>query len=596
MLARKILSVLFIILLVVIILGYFLVNTFLLPKFAEIEKLEAKKDLKRCIDAIEREAFHLKSLSVDWAKWDDTYYFVQDKNDLYEESNLVDASFWDNNLNLISYRNLNGDLVWEKGYDLETQDTISINYSSLIKLIKSYNDKDSVSNAISGITYSNKGILLYSVCPIVTSENKGPSQGTLLMIKVLNENYLEIIKKQTEVNFTLEKISETTDKEKLEKIILHGDAIDFLSEEKLLISGCLKDYENNPLYVIQVEKARDILQTGNSSVKLMVTLIFILGILMVLFLGLMIHRIVVVPISRLKNHVLEIADKDVLIDPPYLNRKDEIGILANEYKNTLRLLFETRKKLVELSYEYGASESISNFLHETRNLINTGLADFQISMMKIKAFNMKNMKKVVDELHNKDINQERKEKMLEYLSLLSDKAELFAKELEELECNYASLLNKIEIMLNESDFNLNIKPVKEIVRLSDFVSDIQGLSKQAKIIVDSVVLESIVRIPRQVLINSISALLDFFKQRIEREHLFTEIKLISTGNFLIVTISCEKIFSAEQISKNVFVNDHTGSKLHWVANTLNTADCHIQCTQDGLSTIFSIEINLKEDI
>jgi len=52
----------------------------ILPSFRALEQAEARKDVARCVDAIDREAHHLNKLSGAWAVWDDTYAFIQDRN------------------------------------------------------------------------------------------------------------------------------------------------------------------------------------------------------------------------------------------------------------------------------------------------------------------------------------------------------------------------------------------------------------------------------------------------------------------------------------------------------------------------------------
>ena len=50
--------------------------------------------------ALNREIYHLDSFTNDWAAWDDTYRFMQDRDPIYIESNLVDQTFVGNRLNL----------------------------------------------------------------------------------------------------------------------------------------------------------------------------------------------------------------------------------------------------------------------------------------------------------------------------------------------------------------------------------------------------------------------------------------------------------------------------------------------------------------
>jgi sensor domain CHASE-containing protein len=51
--------------------------------YRSLEQTEADKDIARCMGALRSEIHHLSLLTNDWAAWDDTYRFVQDRNENY---------------------------------------------------------------------------------------------------------------------------------------------------------------------------------------------------------------------------------------------------------------------------------------------------------------------------------------------------------------------------------------------------------------------------------------------------------------------------------------------------------------------------------
>lgn len=57
-----------------------------------------KKDIQSIGKAFSVEQEHLRTLVNDWAKWDDSYLFMQDLNSAYKESNLVPSTFTDASL------------------------------------------------------------------------------------------------------------------------------------------------------------------------------------------------------------------------------------------------------------------------------------------------------------------------------------------------------------------------------------------------------------------------------------------------------------------------------------------------------------------
>ena len=97
-LRSKIILSLLSIMAVYMILNYQIQKRIIFPNFAELERIEAEKDIKRCVEAMQREIYHLDSLGHDWAAWDDTYEFIEDGNEDYVEENLIIETFIDSNL------------------------------------------------------------------------------------------------------------------------------------------------------------------------------------------------------------------------------------------------------------------------------------------------------------------------------------------------------------------------------------------------------------------------------------------------------------------------------------------------------------------
>ncbi|MEM4748182.1 MAG: CHASE4 domain-containing protein [Archaeoglobaceae archaeon] len=59
----------------------------------------------------------LEILCIDWAFWDDTYEFIEDRNERYIASNLVESTFIDAKINMILFINKNDEVVFSKFYD-----------------------------------------------------------------------------------------------------------------------------------------------------------------------------------------------------------------------------------------------------------------------------------------------------------------------------------------------------------------------------------------------------------------------------------------------------------------------------------------------
>ncbi|RMF86757.1 MAG: hypothetical protein D6736_14375 [Nitrospinota bacterium] len=168
----RILAILCLVVVLYAVLDYSIQRFVIFPSFTALEREEAQKDLERSVEALQREIYHLSLLCNDWAAWDDTYAFVQDRNPAYIESNLVLSSFTDNNLNLIYIVDTQGQVVWGEIRDLETEETIQVQEFPSQAFPPSHpllQHRD-VESAINGVLLTEKGPMLVASRPIVTSD------------------------------------------------------------------------------------------------------------------------------------------------------------------------------------------------------------------------------------------------------------------------------------------------------------------------------------------------------------------------------------------------------------------------------------------
>lgn len=85
-----------------------------------------------------------------------------------------------------------------------------------------------------------------------------------------------------------------------------------------------------------------------------------------------IHQLVTRPIGELTRHVgrLGASGEFGLVDEKLSGRRDEIGVLANEFNNMVEALVDSRQKLQNQSYAHGMAEMASGVLHNIRNALN----------------------------------------------------------------------------------------------------------------------------------------------------------------------------------------------------------------------------------
>ena len=192
---------------IIIVLGIILhgvSQTILLGGFTKIEEQSIRKNVERAINGLYDDVKELHALNYDWSAWDDTYVFIQDVNEEYIESNLVNGTFTGIRVNAMLYFNSSGELVFGKAVDLQNGTEVPIPKSLLNHIYENnillYHYD--VNSNVSGIILLPERAILISSPPILTSEDEGPVRGTLIMVRYLDSMEIERLAELTQLSLT----------------------------------------------------------------------------------------------------------------------------------------------------------------------------------------------------------------------------------------------------------------------------------------------------------------------------------------------------------------------------------------------------------
>jgi sensor domain CHASE-containing protein len=115
-------------------LDYAVQRLVVLPSFVALERDEARRNLMRAVQAIDREAQLLAPSAADWATWDDTYRFIQDRNQAYIDANLQPSALQQLKINLLNFYDTQGKLVWGRAQQVGSDEQIQLGELSAAKL------------------------------------------------------------------------------------------------------------------------------------------------------------------------------------------------------------------------------------------------------------------------------------------------------------------------------------------------------------------------------------------------------------------------------------------------------------------------------
>lgn len=188
---KKALKIIIITVLVLLVILLVMSRVLILNEFEEIEKNQLENDISLLQMILNQEIERINTINGDWAPWDDTYQFINDRNNKYIENNLGDETFKNLDLNFMVFIDSNNNLVYNKQADLHQQDEVSLNNGMLNYLL----DKNSEIGFSDNSDYT-AGVIIYqdqpyyiSFRPILKSEFRGEQNGVLVMGKHLDSHF-----------------------------------------------------------------------------------------------------------------------------------------------------------------------------------------------------------------------------------------------------------------------------------------------------------------------------------------------------------------------------------------------------------------------
>jgi len=210
-LRTKTLLIMMLIFVIFIALIYILSNEILVKGFVELEKENVCKESRRAVDALYDEIYSLDKINYDWAAWNDTYEFIKDANEEYIESNLIDSTFTALDLNVMLFFNVSGYLIYGKAFDLQNESQIDVP-DELLEYIYEHDFllyHNSTNSSIAGIILINGKIMMISSRPILTSNDKGPIRGALIMSRYLDEEKIKELSEITHLPISMHLINDS---------------------------------------------------------------------------------------------------------------------------------------------------------------------------------------------------------------------------------------------------------------------------------------------------------------------------------------------------------------------------------------------------
>ena len=357
-LRRKTLTIFTVAIIVMVVVGYLLGRLIILNSFAGLEARIANQNVDRVLNALSSDIAALDRFAIDWAGWDDTYAFVESRDENYIQSNLMDETFNNIQLSVMLFVNASGEIVYGKAFDLSAQTDIPVPASLLqhISVDDPLLQHTDITAGLAGVLLAPEGLMVIDSRPILTSTRNGPSRGSLIVARFLDKREIERLSTITVLSLTMARFDDPQAPADFlavrplstkDKIVVQP-----LSAQTIAGYTVLEDIYGEPSVTLRIDMPRDIYQEGIATTGYLAIALLAAGLVFAVLLLLLLDRLVLSRLARLDAAVNGISISSDLSARVPAQGNDELAGLAYAINRMLWALQQSEVEVKDATARY----------------------------------------------------------------------------------------------------------------------------------------------------------------------------------------------------------------------------------------------------
>lgn len=354
----KIISLLALLFALLIVLEIGIQKRVVMPSFAELERDDARTSMQRVDNALNSTLDGIAVTAADWGNWADVYRFVESPSPSFIEANITAASMKQLQVNSLMIVDTRGHLIAASARDLESGKPLDLGFIMGTALPQDFpwHQGLAAGKRAKGLLQTPLGVMMVAAAPILDGSGKGPPRGMVIFGKLVTPLQMRLLGAQAQVGLTMTSYRSSTGHDRL----VETDTV-------TQVFRTFFDIYGSPLMSLRVEVPRKITGRGQSAVTYASTLLIIAGASALLLVVIVLNRIVMEPLARVTRHAVSIGEGTDLTARLDLQVRDEVGVLAREFDRMVERLAESRRQLVDQSFQAGFAELAKGVLHNLGN-------------------------------------------------------------------------------------------------------------------------------------------------------------------------------------------------------------------------------------
>jgi signal transduction histidine kinase len=353
----------------------------LLEESTSVERADIERDIQRVSSSLHSEIEGIMANTADYATWDATYAYMIDRDPSYISENYEGTSFVNLRLNIAAIFDEKNELIYKRGFDFESDKTAELP-EKFFPILTQHNNlfqfKDITQGNIDLLKIDGRPMVITSR-PILTSNQEGPSRGTLIMGRWLDQSAVEHLSALTQLKLSLIDASDSAVVDSVFRSQLSLDipekaSILFVSENQIDANILLTDSNDLPVAILNIHKNRPTYLLTLSNLRELFGMTFIMCMITIFASLYLLDWLVLEKTTKLSKSVLAFDVNSKKIPHLHISGKDEISEMAKSIESVLQeLAYSTIKighQAKSISVERDKLETILQSITEGVLVIN----------------------------------------------------------------------------------------------------------------------------------------------------------------------------------------------------------------------------------
>ncbi|MHB8159575.1 MAG: HD domain-containing phosphohydrolase [Thermoleophilia bacterium] len=327
-------------------MNYFALSSLVLDGFSAVEEQNIQNDTQRAVDALKDQVSSQNNALRDWSGWDNTYAFMEDRNDEFVRSSLLlNSNFLNLQVNLMILADSSGQIVLSKAYDLNQKK--SVDTGTAVTALAS--DKKLTQSNTPGIEMLPEGAIIVASQPILPADRNGIIRGSLIWGRYLDQAQIDKLEKLTHLTLDVKKLSDEQlpddFRDARDSLANAPSVVKPLDNDNIAGYSTIDDIHGNPALILRVSGPRTIFSQAQVTRRYLVYAIFAAGLAFGGGILLLLERSVLSRTARLSSGLAKITSTGNHASRVQIDGSDELSNLASDINGMLAALEHSQRQV-----------------------------------------------------------------------------------------------------------------------------------------------------------------------------------------------------------------------------------------------------------